>query len=1720
MATDPFDGVSLISADNSPHPPEIGQPTFVELIVAKRETGKAIRTICYDDDEGEEVCTEGPSPTIRLRELAYGKKREIIGSNPGSEVVAIPQAAKQSYKMGSNGYAAVVDAKAAKVENDFYELASNPIEALVSPSPSVCTSNILINGTFDSSLSGWMTAGDVFWQSSTASAVLRENPGGAPQSTLSQLVLTQPDKVLRLDFDLAVLFEYDDWALDVIVKNNDTTTYNATITQDDGFGTFSIGDIPAATTGIVQVEFINTSSVTLESKLLNIDNVKLCFDDAANTLVCDAGFNLIEKTDYSEDGRNNWVTDNTTINDRMNLTISDKNVDFGPSEFGVFFVNDQSESGVAYQPSVQTDLWKAQYEYDLVTQAATAIETDDPSGHVYIAMNNGVTSDIIRYNYDGSNRTTVFTEPVTVAGGITAMAIDPGNNIIYFGSDNAIKTIDITTLPATSSTTIYTMPSGDVTRMKLDFTNGHIYFVRNLNASDSQVLRINTSGSGETILTSQIPDARSLALDLHNDLVYVGTGEVSGEVSLYTLDVTDSTTTQLFATTPILPGGVGVSLRSISDLDFHPNGLLYMAGGYGIWIIRPDGEGFTNVYNSEQFVDAVDVKGAIHIGYRRSTVIKKLFRGLEPDAPVRFTAWFDDIIDEQGQIDRRDIWLRLARPEGGTRIVSFEDTDTASVTYSADASGMLLAAIFFSTDGNNAPPEVQVGLFECLVCGGQPGTRPQCTSAAPNEIDFQDFNENDGGFNDNQTWNSSEGLHIVDASHGSDPNFGFVTKVYTGLTPGNPIEYHFDLVDITQNGLVKFFIVNGQGGVIVEKEYTQIANNVIVSATPEGDTILVQFQYFGTGELKFDNCLLCSGEFIDCRIYNVSTELLWNGSPIRPINIFEGFLRYKLRSRTSSAVAYVNQPIIEATHLSGDITLFCDFWKQQGNGGEAESNPLSPSSNIGDVNDGDIVDANTRNWVWSTPVSGIGNDYLILSVNDPQTDATGRVATGDPICGAHIDDPNFDPTCVVESTSIMLNMNRILTLTELTELCPLEGLSIRLNFRDGKGINRSYIQDIDLASLYSIPESQIDPDIPWDEMTPLGDGVSGDMARWEEFTFVLDNPAGTGLNQCTTVDSPTFSGSGTLNFSAFELNGQGFSAEDCDPEVTITTEDEGSKTDEVQSIILPTPSAGTYAITLADQGVSDTTDVPWNADAAQLRVRLGRLNSIGGTSNVEVTGAGTVEDPFLVTFVRNLSARDMNLMRGDTTNLDGTGIGVIQTIRDGTFNEQQTIYNTSGTAQDFTITFNGATTVNLPYNVSITDMQNALQGIDSIGAGNAIVVGDTEDNSAEYEGPWIVKFQNDLGGENLPEMTINSVGEGYEVVTDWNGGGGINEIQELKLVADDGSYTLEFTNPDDANDVQTTGDIAYNASNTDILNVVVGSVTWLNNDNFNVRFMEDGDNGLIYQLIFRDTLWGIDIPQVMINTTELRGGEILIAEEVKGGGSREKQRIKMTNITGGLWTLTLDVPNIGDQTTADLDWNSTAQEIEDALLALPGVVEGDVSVGGDFPVYVVVFRKTLGNVDLMEADISRLECTGFVVLPVPPPPYDYELNQDPDLTPPPPPPPRDPLRDEQNVYSITNYQRYLFDPNFKNGLTVRDIALLKGVDLLDYTPYRRACDNSNLSPVEYDQAVVTKDSYVLVETAIDSVLERQRILKHFSTHREILPTRFVWECLEDPRTKV
>lgn len=186
-----------------------------------------------------------------------------------------------------------------------------------------------------------------------------------------------------------------------------------------------------------------------------------------------------------------------------------------------------------------------------------------------------------------------------------------------------------------------------------------------------------------------------------------------------------------------------------------------------------------------------------------------------------------------------------------------------------------------------------------------------------------------------------------------------------------------------------------------------------------------------------------------------------------------------------------------------------------------------------------------------------------------------------------------------------------------------------------------------------------------------------------------------------------------------------------DPELsvaTLTQGDEEAEVSEVQTVVRSANvSGGTF--TLDFDG--DTTDpIAWNASAAAVQAALEALAGISA-GGVSVSGSGSDASPWTITFDgEDLSGNQPQLTAdaaGLTTPAPAISFGPAEDGPDPAGNGQ-TVYGAGqsfvvehATGGDFTLSFDGETTDPIDFDASAAEIQTALEALDGIGAGEAIV---------------------------------------------------------------------------------------------------------------------------------------------------------------------------------------------------------------------------------------------------------------------------------------------------------------------------------------------------------------------------------------------------------------
>jgi hypothetical protein len=950
-------------------------------------------------------------------------------------------------------------------------------------------------------------------------------------------------------------------------------------------------------------------------------------------------------------------------------------------------------------------------------------------------------------------------------------------------------------------------------------------------------------------------------------------------------------------------------------------------------------------------------------------------------------------------------------------------------------------------------------------------------------------------------------------------------QVFTDLTPGSTFQLS---VNVKSSGGVVinlFSDTSGVGGGEIGQLITSTAPGYYtVEVIVQGTGIVVAYISLQTptDTIAVDDILACVSlpQPCDGSVSNMQAIIEWNGIARQPVNLFNVIVRYIIRDWDDPFT------ITEETYLptsEGRISiLVCDLWKSQTASGNALRSSLS---NIGNIDNGDFASVESKaDWLWSIPKNQISGAQDNLVVNFP--------------------DPG--PGKLIESVQIFFLANSMVPIagTETSPVYPpplgcdpdpATEFNVTIRYVNSLGLNREFSAPFSKSDIWT-QEADFGAGNPWDTDSATGNGIKGSSARWELVQFNLDAVDNSGLDQCTNPLYYRGTATGEFTFKRFSLKGSGMFIDPCDSEVIIEDTSSSESVNEIQSIALPNPTGGTWELSWTRSGITETIELQWDVTATELRDSLATISTIGSIDNIQVTGQGTAEDPFLIEFVNNLAATHQRMLVADGSGLIGTSSAFVTTVTDGTSNERQTISNPIDNPADLIITFAGATSIPIAYGSSLNDVEAALEGISTIGTNNVAVTGKTTDRDATYYGPYYVDFIGDLGNQNVVEMIPEP--SSYKVVTDWNGGPGAgkNETQLLNITAWAGAFRVRVYNEDATASVETSL-ISYVASATAVKSTIVSSVPFIDADDIDVT-LEKSDRTTgesIWQVVFKGAYANVDMPQMKINPENLLGALIDVREVQVGSGSEDRQRVTVLRAFSGSWNLTVTIDG-EDYTTTAIPWNTTPDGLQAQLTALPPFEEGDITVINlpktsaeqNLRVEIAIHRK-FGNVPLMVPDFQEtLLCDPIVLPPVAPPPplpipncddlpsEDLRCSSGPLLCR--PGPGDDPIEPEiccnkdtipnsVNVSTRIKFERDLFEPNGSQR-TIRDLALLKGMSPAQYSPYIRS--NGRLTETSWDLTVTTKMSVLLIENELDDANGRSRIMNHIAGHREILPSRFVW----------
>ena len=421
----------------------------------------------------------------------------------------------------------------------------------------------------------------------------------------------------------------------------------------------------------------------------------------------------------------------------------------------------------------------------------------------------------------------------------------------------------------------------------------------------------------------------------------------------------------------------------------------------------------------------------------------------------------------------------------------------------------------------------------------------------------------------------------------------------------------------------------------------------------------------------------------------------------------------------------------------------------------------------------------------------------------------------------------------------------------------------------------------------------------------------------------------------------------------------------------------GPDVNEVQSIVLPTATGGTFTLTFSGY---TTSALAYDISAANLETALEGLTSIGA-SNVSVSGsAGDYE----VTFEGALAATDVPVMTADGSNLTGGhNVHVTTTVSGSeTQNEIQTI-NAEGTGNDgLTVSLSaviGGLTVSGSFEMfdfyTAADLKSELERVFTDDGVGGVVCNVTKDGY-EFE----IEYAGAAAGINISATAMHqatSTTTSNNLFTIQEGGPtGDSEVQVITLQggATGGTFTLTF-------DGQTTSGLAFDISAANLETALEG-LSSIGSGNVTVT----GDDGGPWTVTFGGTLAATDVSLITGDASSLTGGSVYIATTTTGAaGTNEKVSLSISPTpSGGTFTLTVDLGS-GDETTSSLDYDATAAEVLAALEGLTSASSGDFTVtGSDGGPWTVTFIQNFAKtaIDPITGTMTSLTATGNQTLTV------------------------------------------------------------------------------------------------------------------------------------------
>lgn len=410
------------------------------------------------------------------------------------------------------------------------------------------------------------------------------------------------------------------------------------------------------------------------------------------------------------------------------------------------------------------------------------------------------------------------------------------------------------------------------------------------------------------------------------------------------------------------------------------------------------------------------------------------------------------------------------------------------------------------------------------------------------------------------------------------------------------------------------------------------------------------------------------------------------------------------------------------------------------------------------------------------------------------------------------------------------------------------------------------------------------------------------------------------------------------------------------PTVDVDVQQEGGPgQNEIQEFYFtPAPTGGTFQVVWnLGSGLEFSAPIDAGADAADVESAIiaGMASVMDG--DVEVTGGGTVSNPYRVELMGNLEETNVTPLQVGINNLTGNGIVTITTVQDGASGDSDAAFTFLDLAAgDPKFTGGG------PFNFEGIAINQAAMDA-AIGAGNCVVtIGSQNWVAIKFTGDWadIPVFCYITGVATYTQGPGNPGGAGTQ-----------NEIVVIENDHTSGNFTITV---DDGGGPQTTGNIAYNANAA----AVISALEALSN-------VDPGDVDVV--ALTGSQAWAIEFSGSLTNTNltvtvsdvDLAGGTYLAIDTILDGAAptaiNEIQSL-YTNGSGGTFTITKP----GGSTSSALSPLSTTAQIKAAVEAIYGGTETVTGSGTAGDPWLITFAGALAGVNQSQMTGSGTNLTG------------------------------------------------------------------------------------------------------------------------------------------------